>query len=209
MEKNCGIPDYKEILLQKQCATESQLGGGSKRGRVGGFMGKRRQAWMRSLPDTEILSLGVLFCPKFPGLPSNPGEADGWFYQNYCKGPVFSTYCRVDAPGPTDGGSTSSSSYPSAELERGSGSDTSSDNPPSSPRPGIFQSCFAKPSKSCSGSYLPKELTMSKKINGGSVVEMQGDEMTRVIWELIKEKLILPYLDLDLHRYIFYTEGEM
>uniref|UniRef100_A0A4X2K9E2 isocitrate dehydrogenase (NADP(+)) n=1 Tax=Vombatus ursinus TaxID=29139 RepID=A0A4X2K9E2_VOMUR len=41
---------------------------------------------------------------------------------------------------------------------------------------------------------------MSKKINGGSVVEMQGDEMTRVIWELIKEKLILPYVNLDLHR---------
>ncbi|XP_072274754.1 isocitrate dehydrogenase [NADP] cytoplasmic [Pyxicephalus adspersus] len=42
---------------------------------------------------------------------------------------------------------------------------------------------------------------MSKKIQGGSVVEMQGDEMTRVIWELIKEKLILPYVELDLHSY--------
>ncbi|XP_005415960.1 isocitrate dehydrogenase [NADP] cytoplasmic [Geospiza fortis] len=42
---------------------------------------------------------------------------------------------------------------------------------------------------------------MSKKIHGGSVVEMQGDEMTRVIWELIKEKLIFPYVDLDLHSY--------
>ncbi|NWI82920.1 IDHC dehydrogenase, partial [Dryoscopus gambensis] len=42
---------------------------------------------------------------------------------------------------------------------------------------------------------------MSKKIRGGSVVEMQGDEMTRVIWELIKEKLIFPYVDLDLHSY--------
>lgn len=45
------------------------------------------------------------------------------------------------------------------------------------------------------------QLKMSKKIRGGSVVEMQGDEMTRVIWELIKEKLIFPYVDLDLHRY--------
>lgn len=44
------------------------------------------------------------------------------------------------------------------------------------------------------------QLKMSKKIHGGSVVEMQGDEMTRVIWELIKEKLIFPYVDLDLHR---------
>ncbi|XP_074856855.1 isocitrate dehydrogenase [NADP] cytoplasmic [Carettochelys insculpta] len=42
---------------------------------------------------------------------------------------------------------------------------------------------------------------MSKKIHGGSVVEMQGDEMTRVIWELIKEKLIFPYVTLDLHSY--------
>ena len=30
------------------------------------------------------------------------------------------------------------------------------------------------------------------------VVELDGDEMTRVIWALIKEKLILPYLDVDL-----------
>lgn len=37
------------------------------------------------------------------------------------------------------------------------------------------------------------------KIKGGDVVEMQGDEMTRVIWDLIKEKLILPYLDLNIH----------
>lgn len=42
---------------------------------------------------------------------------------------------------------------------------------------------------------------MSKKIQGGSVVEMQGDEMTRVIWDLIKDKLILPYVELDLHSY--------
>jgi isocitrate dehydrogenase len=37
------------------------------------------------------------------------------------------------------------------------------------------------------------------KISAGDVVEMQGDEMTRVIWDLIKEKLILPYLDLNIH----------
>jgi len=30
------------------------------------------------------------------------------------------------------------------------------------------------------------------------VVEMDGDEMTRVIWALIKEKLILPFLDLPI-----------
>ena len=33
------------------------------------------------------------------------------------------------------------------------------------------------------------------------VVELDGDEMTRVIWEFIKNKLILPYLDLDIKYY--------
>jgi len=28
------------------------------------------------------------------------------------------------------------------------------------------------------------------------IVELSGDEMTRVIWDFIKKKLILPYLDL-------------
>jgi len=32
----------------------------------------------------------------------------------------------------------------------------------------------------------------------GSVVELDGDEMTRVIWRFIKEQLILPYLDIDI-----------
>ena len=30
------------------------------------------------------------------------------------------------------------------------------------------------------------------------VVELDGDEMTRIIWSFIKEQLILPYLDLDI-----------
>jgi isocitrate dehydrogenase len=33
------------------------------------------------------------------------------------------------------------------------------------------------------------------------IVELDGDEMTRIIWDLIKKKLVLPYLDLDLHYY--------
>jgi len=36
------------------------------------------------------------------------------------------------------------------------------------------------------------------KINGGTVVELKGDEMTRIIWEMIKEKLIFPFVDLDI-----------
>jgi isocitrate dehydrogenase len=30
------------------------------------------------------------------------------------------------------------------------------------------------------------------------LVELDGDEMTRIIWAMIKEKLILPFLDVDL-----------
>ena len=33
------------------------------------------------------------------------------------------------------------------------------------------------------------------------IVEMDGDEMTRIIWQFIKDKLILPYLDIDLLYY--------
>jgi len=33
------------------------------------------------------------------------------------------------------------------------------------------------------------------------IVEMDGDEMTRIIWDFIKKKLILPYLDIDLLYY--------
>jgi isocitrate dehydrogenase len=33
------------------------------------------------------------------------------------------------------------------------------------------------------------------------VVEIDGDEMTRIIWEWIRERLIKPYLDIDLHYY--------
>src|SRR5579862_4768901 len=33
------------------------------------------------------------------------------------------------------------------------------------------------------------------------VVELDGDEMTRIIWDLIKKKLILPYLDIELQYY--------
>ena len=35
----------------------------------------------------------------------------------------------------------------------------------------------------------------------GKVVELDGDEMTRVIWKDIKDRLILPYLDIDLDYY--------
>lgn len=39
------------------------------------------------------------------------------------------------------------------------------------------------------------------KIKAGPVVDILGDEMTRIIWDVIKEKLILPFLDIELHVY--------
>ncbi|HEY8193456.1 MAG TPA: NADP-dependent isocitrate dehydrogenase, partial [Hyphomicrobium sp.] len=35
----------------------------------------------------------------------------------------------------------------------------------------------------------------------GTVVELDGDEMTRIIWKLIKDKLIHPYVDVNLESY--------
>jgi isocitrate dehydrogenase len=43
--------------------------------------------------------------------------------------------------------------------------------------------------------------TMNKIKVKNPVVEMDGDEMTRIIWQAIKDKLIHPYLDVDLHYY--------
>ncbi|MDG2321236.1 MAG: NADP-dependent isocitrate dehydrogenase [Rhodospirillaceae bacterium] len=42
---------------------------------------------------------------------------------------------------------------------------------------------------------------MSKIKVQNPIVELDGDEMTRIIWEFIKSKLILPYLDVDLKYY--------
>ena len=42
---------------------------------------------------------------------------------------------------------------------------------------------------------------MNKIKVANPVVEMDGDEMTRIIWQLIKDKLINPYLDIDLKYY--------
>ncbi|MFM8329563.1 MAG: NADP-dependent isocitrate dehydrogenase [Actinomycetales bacterium] len=42
---------------------------------------------------------------------------------------------------------------------------------------------------------------MSKIKVEGTVVELDGDEMTRIIWDFIKKQLILPYLDINLEYY--------
>jgi isocitrate dehydrogenase len=45
------------------------------------------------------------------------------------------------------------------------------------------------------------ETRMAKIKVHNPVVELDGDEMTRIIWAMIKDKLILPYLDIDLKYY--------
>ena len=42
---------------------------------------------------------------------------------------------------------------------------------------------------------------MSKIKVDNPVVELDGDEMTRIIWQFIKDKLIFPYIDLDVKYY--------
>ena len=42
---------------------------------------------------------------------------------------------------------------------------------------------------------------MAKIKVANPVVELDGDEMTRIIWQFIKDKLIHPYLDVNLDYY--------
>ena len=49
--------------------------------------------------------------------------------------------------------------------------------------------------------YPPNQSKMSKIIVKNPIVEIDGDEMTRIIWKFIKNKLILPYISVDLKYY--------
>jgi isocitrate dehydrogenase len=43
------------------------------------------------------------------------------------------------------------------------------------------------------------KIFMAKKIKvKTTVVEIDGDEMTRVMWQMVKDKLLFPYLDIDI-----------
>jgi isocitrate dehydrogenase len=48
---------------------------------------------------------------------------------------------------------------------------------------------------------IEKAIPMQKIKVKNPVVDLDGDEMTRIIWDLIKKKLILPYLDVDIKYY--------
>jgi isocitrate dehydrogenase len=49
--------------------------------------------------------------------------------------------------------------------------------------------------------FLKNNSFMAKIKVANPVVELDGDEMTRIIWKYIKDKLILPYLDIDIKYY--------
>lgn len=50
--------------------------------------------------------------------------------------------------------------------------------------------------------FSARDYTMDKKIKvANPIVELDGDEMTRIIWKKIKNELILPFLDIDLKYY--------
>jgi len=52
------------------------------------------------------------------------------------------------------------------------------------------------------GNVEVESIMAAKKIKvANPVVELDGDEMTRIIWRIIREKLILPFLDIDLKYY--------
>jgi isocitrate dehydrogenase len=48
---------------------------------------------------------------------------------------------------------------------------------------------------------------MAKIKVANPVVEIDGDEMTKIIWQWIRERLILPYLDIDLKYYDLSVEN--
>src|ERR1044072_3710099 len=49
--------------------------------------------------------------------------------------------------------------------------------------------------------FVRSALSMAKIKVNNPVVELDGDEMTRIIWKQIREQLILPYLDVELEYY--------
>jgi isocitrate dehydrogenase len=66
----------------------------------------------------------------------------------------------------------------------------------------------ARPQRAAARSFRIGETSVMKKIKVAKpVVELDGDEMTRIIWHFIKDKLILPYLDIDLKYYDLSVEN--
>ncbi|KAH0425061.1 hypothetical protein CcaCcLH18_11204 [Colletotrichum camelliae] len=71
-------------------------------------------------------------------------------------------------------------------------------------RPATFalRPSFVVPNSSFSAFNIARTMATAAKIKvKNPVVELDGDEMTRIIWQTIKDKFIHPYLDIDLKYY--------
>lgn len=65
-------------------------------------------------------------------------------------------------------------------------------------RQAIQQRAAGKQEKKCGSGCCGKKKAFEKVQVANPIVEMDGDEMTRIIWKAIRETLILPYVDVDL-----------
>src|SRR6185437_2514642 len=74
-------------------------------------------------------------------------------------------------------------------------------SPLSPPGLGCYRARAGSFFPSCPRNFQKALPAMAKIKVANPVVEMDGDEMTRIIWRLIKDKLIHPYLDIDLLYY--------
>jgi len=68
-------------------------------------------------------------------------------------------------------------------------------------KPQIAKPQFAKPVAMKQNFCAPSFQTRNKITVKNPVVEMDGDEMTRIIWSMIKKELITPHLDIDIKYY--------
>ncbi|PSN57464.1 Isocitrate dehydrogenase [NADP] cytoplasmic [Blattella germanica] len=64
-----------------------------------------------------------------------------------------------------------------------------------------MESCLCKNKYFKTREFTNIVQTNMGKIKAGPVVDILGDEMTRIIWDIIKDKLILPFLDIELHTF--------
>jgi isocitrate dehydrogenase len=66
---------------------------------------------------------------------------------------------------------------------------------------GSLRNCTLRRYGRLNSAFIDRAHSMQKIKVTGTVVDLDGDEMTRIIWQLIKDKLIHPYLDVNLDYY--------
>jgi isocitrate dehydrogenase len=69
------------------------------------------------------------------------------------------------------------------------------------PHLGYMRATLITPTSAIQHSGMREMATAAKIKVDNPVVELDGDEMTRVIWTMIKDKLVHPFLDLEIKYY--------